>query len=44
MKLNIDWRSMLKAALTAIWPFLAGGLGGLLSGCTVDGIGPNFFR
>ena len=44
MKLEIDWGAMLKAALKAIWPFLAGGLGGLLSGCTVGGIGPNFFN
>ena len=43
MKLNIDWGAMLKAALKAIWPFIAGGLGGILSGCTVGGIGPNFF-
>ena len=44
MKLEIDWGAMLKAAFKAIWSFLAGGLGGLLSGCTVGGIGPNFFR
>ena len=43
MKLEIDWGAMLKAALKAR-PFIAGGLGGLLSGCTVGGIGPNFFR
>ena len=44
MKLEIDWGAMLKAALKAIWPFITGGLGGLLSGCTVSWIGPNFFR
>ena len=44
MKLEINWGTMLKAALKAIWPFLASGLGGLLSGCTVGGISPNFFN
>lgn len=33
MKLNIDWAGMLKAAVKAIWPFIAGAVGG---------IGPNF--
>ena len=43
MKLEIDWAGMLKAALKAIWPFIAGAVGGLFTGCTVGGIGPNFF-
>ena len=43
MKLNLDWSEMLKAMAKAAWPFIAGALGGLLSGCTVGGIGPNFF-
>jgi hypothetical protein len=34
---------MLKAMIKAAWPFIAGALGGILSGCTVGGIGPNFF-
>ena len=42
MKLEIDWAGMLKAALKAIWPFIAGAVGGIFSGCTVGGIGPNF--
>ncbi len=39
MKLNLDWRGMLKAALKAVWPFLAGALGGSLSGCSMFGSG-----
>ena len=27
----------------AAWPFIAGAVGGLFAGCTVGGIGPNFF-
>ena len=42
MKLEIDWAGMLKAALKAIWPFIAGAVGGLFPGCTIAGIGPNF--
>ena len=42
MKLEIDWIGMLKAMLKAAWPFLAGAVGGLFSGCTFGGIGPNF--
>jgi hypothetical protein len=42
MKLEIDWIGMLKAAAKAIWPFIAGAVGGLFSGCTIAGIGPNF--
>ena len=43
MKLKINWKEMLKAMIKAAWPFIAGALGGILSGCTVGGIGPNFF-
>ena len=42
MKLNIDWNALLSAGVKAIWPFVAGAVGGLISGCTVGGIGPNF--
>jgi hypothetical protein len=42
MKLEIDWAGMLKAALKAVWPFIAGAVGGIFTGCTVGGIGPNF--
>ena len=42
MKLEIDWAGMLKAALKAVWPFIAGAVGGLFTGCTIAGIGPNF--
>ena len=43
MKLNLDRPERLKAMIKAAWPFIAGALGGILSGCTVGGIGPNFF-
>ena len=43
MKLNIDWKGLLKALLRAALPFLAGAVGGVFAGCTVGGIGPNFF-
>ena len=43
MKLDIDWNALLSAVLKAVWPFIAGAVGGLISGCTVGGIGPNFF-
>ena len=42
MKLEIDWFEMAKAVAKAIWPFVAGAFGGLFSGCTFGGIGPNF--
>ena len=29
--------------LKAAWPFLTGAVAGFLAGCTVGGIGPNFF-
>ena len=43
MKLKIDWHTLVKALLKAIWPFIAGAVGGIVSGCTVGGVGPNFF-
>ncbi len=43
MKLDIDWYALAKALVKAIWPFIAGAVGGIVSGCTVGGIGPNFF-
>ena len=43
MKLNIDWKGLLKALAKAALPFLAGAVGGIAAGCTVGGIGPNFF-
>ena len=42
MKLKIEWKEMLTAMLKAAWPFLAGAVGGIFSGCTFGGIGPNF--
>ncbi len=43
MKLEIDWIELVKAVIKAVWPFIAGGVGGLFTGCTIAGIGPNFF-
>ena len=43
MKLNIDWTGLAKALVKAVWPFIAGAVGGVFAGCTVGGIGPNFF-
>lgn len=43
MKNQIDWNALLIAVLKAVWPFVAGAVGGLISGCTVGGIGQNFF-
>ena len=43
MKLKMDWNALLRAVIKAAWPFVAGAVGGLISGCTVGGIGPNFF-
>ena len=43
MKAKIDWNGLLMAVLKAAWPFVAGAVGGLISGCTLGGIGPNFF-
>ena len=44
MKLDIDWRGILraaaKAAWKAVWPILAGGLAGLATGgCSITGSG-----
>ena len=39
MKLDIDWRGMLRAALKAALPFLTGALTGILAGCSVTGSG-----
>ncbi len=40
---EIDWLKVIKAVVKALLPFFAGGLGGAVAGCTVGGIGPNFF-
>ena len=39
MKINIDWRGMMRAAIKAILPFLTGALAGFLTGCSVTGSG-----
>ena len=36
MKLNIDWAELAKALWKALWPFIAGAIGGVASGCTVN--------
>ena len=36
MKIKIDWYALAKALLKAAWPFVAGALGGLVAGCTVN--------
>ena len=36
-KIDIDWLGLAKAVIRAAWPFLAGAVGGLLSGCSVFG-------
>ena len=36
MKLKIDWYALLKAIAKAAWPFIAGAVGGLFAGCTVN--------
>ena len=40
---EIDWFKLIKAVVKALLPFFAGGIGGVVTGCTVGGIGPNFF-
>ena len=40
---GIDWFKVIKAVVKALLPFFAGGLGGVVTGCTVGGIGPNLF-
>ena len=42
MKLNIDWKGLLKADLRAALPFLAGAVGGMVGGCAWGGNGPYF--
>ena len=39
MKIDIDWRGMIRAAIKAILPFLSGALAGFLTGCSVTGTG-----
>ena len=39
MRFNFNWRGALVAAAKAIWPFLAGAFGGMLSGCSIYGTG-----
>ena len=39
MKLSIDWLGMLKAVVKAAFPFLAGALGGVITGCSFCGSG-----
>ena len=41
--IDLDWYALLRALLKSAWPFIAGAVGGLISGCTVGGVGPNFF-
>ena len=41
--IDIDWAELAKALWKAAWPFIAGAVGGLFAGCTVGGIGQNFF-
>ena len=36
MKLNIDWKGLLKAVLRAALPFLAGAVGGMVGGCGAE--------
>ena len=39
MKLNIDWREMIRAIAKAALPFLSGALAGFLTGCSFNGSG-----
>ena len=39
MKLDIDWRGMLRAIAKAALPFLTGALAGFLTGCSFNGSG-----
>ena len=43
MRFDVDWSGLVKAVVRAALPFLAGAFGGFLAGCTVGGVGPNFF-
>ncbi len=36
MKLKIDWVGLVKALLKAALPFIAGAVGGIFAGCTVN--------
>ena len=36
---SIDWKGLLKAVIKAAFPFLAGALGGVVSGCSFCGSG-----
>ena len=42
MKINwssIEWGELVKAVIKAAWPFLAGAVGGLCTGCSIWGSG-----
>ena len=39
MKLNIDWLGLVKAVVKAAFPFFAGAIGGLATGCSIMGSG-----
>ena len=39
LKLDIDWKGLIKAIIKAAFPFFAGAAGGLLSGCSCNGSG-----
>ena len=34
--IDIDWNELAKAVIKAVWPFIAGAVGGLFAGCTVN--------
>ena len=34
--IDIDWAELAKALWKAAWPFIAGAVGGLFAGCTVN--------
>ena len=36
---RIDWTGLVRAVIRAAWPFLAGAVGGFVSGCSVFGPG-----
>jgi hypothetical protein len=42
MKLNIDWRGMLRAVIKSALPFLTGALAGFMTGCSMYGSGIGF--
>ena len=47
MKIKINWKELGKQLWNAVKPVLLGAIGGgavtFANGCTVGGIGPNFF-